>query len=215
MRRIQSRTNSTGNDGRLHRRRLLIGAAALALSAPAAMAGRGRPERRYNFGAALGGGAPRMSYRGKRIVPYRTDEKPGTIIIVTRERALYHVLPGGRAVRYGVGVGRQGFQWSGVATIRRKAMWPEWRPPAEMIAREWKMYRRRLPEVMKGGPGNPLGARALYLYQGNRDTLYRIHGTNAPTTIGRAVSSGCIRMLNEEIIELYDKVPIGTRVVVI
>ncbi len=201
-------------------RRTFLLTALAGLTLPAtAFAGIER-KRRFNFrtlARAENTAARRSSarYTGKKIVPYSGPEKPGTIVIVTRERALYYVLPGGKAERYGVGVGREGFQWSGVATIRRKAVWPEWRPPKEMIEREWKLYKRRLPEVMKGGRDNPLGARALYLYQGNRDTLYRIHGTNDPTTIGRAVSSGCIRMLNEEIIELYEKVPIGTKVVVL
>ncbi len=153
-------------------------------------------------------------YRGRRLVPWNGPEKPGTIVIITRERALYHILPGGRAMRYGVGVGRAGFAWSGVAYVGRKAIWPDWRPPKEMIQRELVQYGRRLPNVMPGGIDNPLGARALYLYKDGRDTLYRIHGTNAPQTIGQAVSSGCIRMLNEEIIELFDKVPIGTKVIV-
>ncbi len=198
---------------RLDRRHFLIAGAALAAGALPAAANQ---KRHFNFTSALGGGASaRSTYGGKRIVPYRTKEKPGTIIIVTRERALYYVLPGGKAIRYGVGVGRRGFTWSGTATIRRKRKWPEWRPPAEMIERELKQYGRRLPDVMAGGPKNPLGARALYLFQGNRDTLYRIHGTNAPQTIGRAVSSGCIRMLNEEIIDLYERVRIGTKVKVL
>ena len=154
------------------------------------------------------------SYRGRRVVAWSGPEKPGTIVIITRERALYHILPGGRAVRYGVGVGRAGFQWSGVAYVGRKAIWPDWRPPKEMIRRELVQYGRRLPDLMPGGIDNPLGARAIYLYQNGRDTLYRIHGTNAPQTIGQAVSSGCIRMLNEEIIELYDRVPLGTKVIV-
>jgi lipoprotein-anchoring transpeptidase ErfK/SrfK len=203
---------------RLGRREFLAGlAAALAGAGGAgtAVAGVADRRRRYNFGVAtVRGMAAQSGYRGMEIVAYETRERPGTLIVVTDERALYRVLPGGRAERYGVGVGREGFQWKGVAWVRRKAKWPEWRPPAEMIEREWRLYRRRLPTVMKGGPDNPLGARALYLYQGNRDTLYRIHGTNQPQTIGRAVSSGCIRLLNEEIIELYEKVPLGTRVVV-
>ena len=153
-------------------------------------------------------------YRGRRVVPWNGPEKPGTIVIITAERALYHIQPGGKAVRYGVGVGRAGFQWSGVAYVGRKAMWPDWRPPKEMIRRELVQYGRRLPDVMRGGIDNPLGARAIYLYRNGRDTLYRIHGTNAPQSIGRAVSSGCIRMLNEEIIELFDKVPVGTKVIV-
>ncbi len=189
------------------RRHFLLTGAALALAATPALAS----NRKFNFTSAFG--APRRSaYRGKRIVTYRTNEKPGTIIIVTRERALYYVLPGGKAIRYGVGVGRQGFTWTGTAYIKRKQKWPDWHPPKEMIERELKQYGRRLPEVMAGGPRNPLGARAMYLYQGNKDTLYRIHGTNAPQTIGRAVSSGCIRLINEEVIDLFNRVKPGTKV---
>ena len=149
-----------------------------------------------------------------KIVHYVTDEKPGTIIINTRRRYLYYVLGNDKAKRYGIGVGRQGFQWSGVAKVGRKAEWPDWIPPKEMIAREKKLYGRTLPERMPGGPNNPLGARALYLFKDGRDTLYRIHGTNQPWTIGRAVSSGCIRMRNEDVIDLYKKVRVGTKVVV-
>ena len=187
------------------RRTILIGLMA-SLATPALARG--------GFHFALPGGRRAGRYRGRRIVSWSGPEKPGTIVIVTRERALYHILPGGRAVRYGVGVGRAGFQWSGVAYVGRKAMWPDWRPPREMIQRELAQYGRRLPDVMKGGIDNPLGARALYLYKNGRDTMYRIHGTNAPQTIGGAVSSGCIRMLNEEIIELFDRVPVGTKVIV-
>ena len=147
------------------------------------------------------------TYGGKRVVTYQTQERPGTIIIDTASRRLFYVLNSANAIEYGIGVGRQGFDWSGTATIGDKQEWPDWHPPAEMIARELQQYGRRLPDVMAGGPDNPLGARALYLYQGNRDTLYRIHGTNAPETIGQAVSSGCIRLLNEEIIDLYDRAP--------
>lgn len=160
-------------------------------------------------------GSQRGSYRGKEIVAYPTNEKPGTIIINTSERRLYYVLGGGQAIRYGVGVGRQGFQWSGVAKVGAKREWPAWHPPAEMIERELVQYGRQLPTRMEGGPGNPLGARALYLYEGGRDTLYRIHGTNEPRTIGLATSSGCIRMLNEEVIDLYNRVPMGAKVIVI
>jgi lipoprotein-anchoring transpeptidase ErfK/SrfK len=146
-------------------------------------------------------------------VSYSTDEPVGTIVVDTGDRFLYLVQPGGRAMRYGIGVGREGFAWAGDATIQRKAQWPKWTPPAEMVARD--------PEAAKwaGGmpPGlkNPLGARALYLYQGGRDTLYRIHGTNEPYSIGTNVSSGCIRLINQDIIDLYERVPVGTRVVVI
>ncbi len=169
---------------------------------------------RYNFGSAFSGSNNRPRYGGKEIVEYRTAEKPGTIIIDTSKRRLYYVLKGGRAIRYGVGVGRQGFQWSGTARIKRKAEWPGWRPPAEMIERE-RAIGRELPEYMPGGPNNPLGARALYLFQGSRDTLYRIHGTNQPQTIGQAVSSGCIRMINEEVIDLYRRTRMGAKVIVL
>ncbi len=149
-----------------------------------------------------------------RVVHYITDEKPGTIIIDTRTKYLYLVLGHDKARRYGIGVGRYGFQWSGVARIGAKQKWPDWHPPKEMIERELKKYGRKLPEVMKGGPDNPLGARAMYLFQNGRDTLYRIHGTNQPWTIGRAVSSGCIRLRNEDVVDLYKRVKIGAKVVV-
>jgi lipoprotein-anchoring transpeptidase ErfK/SrfK len=141
----------------------------------------------------------------KTVVFYRTSEPPGTIIVQTQERYLYVVLPGGRALRYGIGVGRAGFQWQGLLKITRKQEWPDWTPPPEMIARQ-----PYLPRWMAGGPGNPLGARALYL--GN--TVYRIHGTNQPQTIGTAVSSGCFRLVNTDVIDLYDRIPVGTKVVV-
>jgi lipoprotein-anchoring transpeptidase ErfK/SrfK len=136
---------------------------------------------------------------------YRTSEAPGTIIIDTSERFLYLIQPNNVALRYGIGVGRDGFQWNGLLKISRKAEWPDWTPPAEMIERQ-----PYLPRFMAGGPGNPMGARALYL--GN--TVYRIHGTNAPETIGHAVSSGCFRLVNEQIIDLYGRVPVGTKVIV-
>ena len=142
-------------------------------------------------------------------VAYSSDEKPGTIVIDTSRRYLYLVESGGQATRYGVGVGREGFAWSGTENITRKAEWPQWRPPEEMRIRERKKGRE-LPVVMEGGPANPLGARALYL----GSTLYRIHGTNQPWTIGGAVSSGCIRMRNEDVTELYERVGVGTKVVV-
>ncbi|WP_265516577.1 L,D-transpeptidase [Nitratireductor luteus] len=143
-------------------------------------------------------------------VNYDGPHKPGTIVVDTGQRFLYLVQPGGKARRYGVGVGKEGFSWSGTEKISQKREWPDWRPPAEMIARE-KKKGRILPAHMKGGPSNPLGARALYL----GSTLYRIHGTNAPWTIGRAVSSGCIRMRNEDVTDLYNRVQVGTKVVVI
>lgn len=175
-----------------------------------------RPQQqRWQDNRSGGWGARRGSYRGKEIVAYPTNEEPGTIIINTSERRLYYVLGGGQAIRYGVGVGRQGFQWSGVAKVGGKREWPAWHPPAEMIERELVQYGRQLPSRMEGGPGNPLGARALYLYEGGRDTLYRIHGTNQPETIGLATSSGCIRMLNEEAIDLYNRTSMGAKVIVL
>jgi lipoprotein-anchoring transpeptidase ErfK/SrfK len=141
----------------------------------------------------------------RKVVFYRTTEPPGTIIVNTPERFLYVVMPDNRAMRYGIGVGRQGFQWFGLKRIDRKAEWPDWTPPPEMIERQ-----PYLPRWMAGGPGNPLGARALYV----AGTVYRIHGTNQPWTIGSAVSSGCFRLTNPDVTDLYDRVPVGTRVVV-
>ena len=141
----------------------------------------------------------------KTVVFYRTTEAPGTIIVQTSERYLYVVQPGGRALRYGIGVGRDGFQWQGLLKITRKQEWPDWTPPEEMIQRQ-----PYLPRWMAGGPGNPLGARALYL----GTTVYRIHGTNQPQTIGTAVSSGCFRLTNPDVTDLFERIPVGTKVVV-
>ena len=141
----------------------------------------------------------------RQLVFFRTTEAPGTIIVNTSERFLYVVQGNNRALRYGIGVGRDGFQWQGLVKISRKAEWPDWTPPPEMISRQ-----PYLPRFMAGGPGNPMGARALYLGQ----TVYRIHGTNQPQTIGEAVSSGCFRLVNPDVIDLYDRIPVGTRVVV-
>jgi lipoprotein-anchoring transpeptidase ErfK/SrfK len=141
----------------------------------------------------------------KQDVTYSGKEKPGTIVIDTPHKFLFLVEPGGHALRYGIGVGRPGFAWAGVKTITRKAEWPGWTPPAEMLER-----RPDLPRHMDGGPANPLGARAMYL----GSTLYRIHGTNEPETIGTNVSSGCIRMMNEDVIDLYGRVGVGTKVIV-
>lgn len=200
----------------MNRRHFLVGTFSLVASgAPAFAESR---EVRYNFSSSFAAESKRKvksRYRGKRRVSYRTNEKPGTIIVNTRERALYYVLENNKAIRYGVGVGRQGFTWKGSAKIKRKAEWPAWHPPEEMRKRELKQNGRKLPERMPGGPNNPLGARALYLFQGNRDTLYRIHGTNNPSSIGTAQSSGCIRLLNEEVIDLYRRTRIGAKVVVI
>jgi len=146
-------------------------------------------------------------------VDYATSQPPGSIVVDTSNRYLYLVLEGGRAIRYGIGVGRKGFTWSGVATIERKAAWPEWNPPKEMVARD--PLAAEWADGMPGGPTNPIGARALYLYSNGVDTLYRIHGTSQPNSIGRAVSSGCVRLLNVDVIDLYNRVGEGTKVVVL
>lgn len=145
-----------------------------------------------------------------QVVAYETAQKPGTIVIDTNNRFLYLVMEGGQARRYGVGVGKPGFEWAGTHKVTAKREWPSWVPPKEMIARE-AAKGRYLPARMEGGPENPLGARAMYL----GSTLYRIHGTNAPWTIGSGVSSGCIRMRNEDVVDLYERVNVGTRVIVI
>ena len=145
-----------------------------------------------------------------QMVEYQTKERPGTIVIDTNNRFLYLVMANGQARRYGVGVGKPGFEWAGKHTITRKAEWPTWTPPKEMIQRE-AAKGHFLPASMEGGEANPLGARAMYL----GSTLYRIHGTNAPWTIGYAVSSGCIRMRNQDVTDLYERVDVGTRVIVI
>ncbi|QFU15690.1 L,D-transpeptidase [Microvirga thermotolerans] len=186
--------------------------------APRARAYRNDPMVEYAYGAAAAlpgdlehGYDDSLDYAIKpqyerQIVAYNGREKPGTIIIDTPNRFLYLVQPGGRAIRYGIGVGRPGFEWAGRKTVSMKREWPDWRPPAEMLRR-----RPDLPKYMPGGPDNPLGARALYL----GSSLYRIHGTNEPHTIGQAVSSGCIRMLNRDVIDLYNRVPVGAPVIVI
>ena len=152
-------------------------------------------------------------------VAYDSNEPAGTIIVDPATRFLYLTDGSGQAIRYGVGVGRQGFAWAGQAEIRFKREWPDWYPPKEMIARDASIMRvmSKLQGGlgMPGGPGNPLGARAHYLWQGNRDTLFRIHGTVEPWTIGTSVSSGCIRMINQDVIDLYQRVPIGTKVMVL
>ena len=147
------------------------------------------------------------------IVRYSGYE-PGTLVVDTGNHYLYHVLSMSEARRYGVGVGRAGLAFKGAARIGRKAKWPSWRPTDNMIRRDPKKYARYANGV-PGGPGNPLGARALYLYRGKRDTMFRIHGTTEPSSIGRSVSNGCIRMINEHVIDLYERVPVGTPVVVL
>ncbi|MDP9835378.1 lipoprotein-anchoring transpeptidase ErfK/SrfK [Neorhizobium huautlense] len=150
----------------------------------------------------------------RRMVRFATNEAPGTIIVDTNNKFLYLVEGNNRATRYGIGVGREGFGWSGEVKIGRKAEWPTWTPPAEMRARE---ARRgiKLPVTMKGGPDNPLGARAMYLYKGGRDTIFRIHGTNQPWSIGLNLSSGCIRLMNKDVEHLYARAAVGAKVVVI
>jgi lipoprotein-anchoring transpeptidase ErfK/SrfK len=142
----------------------------------------------------------------RQVVTYPTHEAPGTVVVDTPNTYLYLILGNGQAIRYGIGVGREGFTWAGVQTVERKTEWPDWIPPQEMLARQ-----PYLPRFMAGGPGNPLGARALYL----SGTVYRVHGTNDPKTIGKQVSSGCIRLTNEDVSDLYHRVPVGARIVVL
>ena len=189
---------------------------------------RGGAEPRYaSYGPVRGEPFPIPAAPLSRINPaylrtrvaYDGREAPGTIVVDPRSRFLYLVREDGTALRYGVGVGRQGFSWSGVATINSKQHWPDWYPPKEMIERQPEL-KRQVTDLQSGigvpgGPRNPLGARALYLWQNNKDTLYRIHGTTEPWTIGRSVSSGCIRMINQDAIDLYERVPVGTKVVVL
>lgn len=150
------------------------------------------------------------SPRTAEIVQNPTDQPAGTIVVDTQSRHLYLVQQDGTAIQYGIGVGREGFAWKGVARVDHKGEWPRWFPPKDMLKR-----RPDLPIEMDGGLNNPLGARALYLYEGKKDTLFRIHGTNEPDTIGKAVSSGCIRMMNGDVMDLYNRVPVGTKVVVL
>ncbi|MBY0362446.1 MAG: L,D-transpeptidase [Phreatobacter sp.] len=192
--------------------RRLVLAAALSLAASAASANPFAqtimfdPDTREPLIARPHAAAARAPAIPREIVAFQGAYAPGTVVVNTAERRLYLVLADGRALRYGIGVGRPGFEWAGSPTITRKQEWPDWRPPVQMLQR-----RPDLPRFMAGGPDNPLGARALYL----GSSLYRIHGSNEPHTIGQAVSSGCIRMLNEDVVDLYDRVRVGTRVVVL
>ncbi len=194
-------------------------------TAAAALAFYANSAQAFDLGAALDSLLPPASHThydndfdsdrevastSRAIVEDPTDGHPGTITVDTKHRYLYLSLDGGRAVRYRVGVGREGFAWQGHAYIGRRAEWPEWTPPADMLKR-----RPDLPQHMEGGLKNPLGARAMYLYSAKGDTMYRIHGTNEPSSIGHAVSSGCIRMLNDDVVDLYARVKIGTQVNVI
>ncbi|MGO4619623.1 L,D-transpeptidase [Ensifer sp. 2YAB10] len=149
----------------------------------------------------------------RQVVTFRTAEQPGTIIIDGNQHFLYLVQPGGQAIRYGIGVGREGFGWAGIVRVGRTAEWPTWTPPAEMVARD--PNAAKWAAGMPGGPDNPLGARALYLYEGDQDTIYRIHGTVEPWTIGLDVSSGCIRMNNDDVIDLHSRIAIGAKVIVL
>lgn len=152
-------------------------------------------------------------YREQVETPAGIKAKPGNIVVSPGTRYLYYVMDNGRSMRYGVGVGRDGFRWAGNAVVRRKESWPTWTPPPEMVKRD--PLAAPFAAGMPGGPDNPLGARALYLYQGDQDTLYRIHGTTEPWTIGQAVSSGCIRLINHDIIDLHSRVALGTQVQVL
>jgi lipoprotein-anchoring transpeptidase ErfK/SrfK len=182
----------------MNRRSLLLGFASAALAPNLAYAAKRKK---------------RVPYEGASWVDFETPERPGTVIINTDQRALYHVQGQGEAIRYGVAVGKAGFEWAGIAKVGRKVEWPTWTPPREMIKRRPELAQ--WADGMPGGEDNPLGARAIYLYSGGRDTLFRIHGTNEPWSIGSAASSGCIRMLNEEVSQLYDAIDIGTKVIVI
>ena len=205
----------------LSRRELLAAAAACAattLYAPAIHA-RSTPGKRFyatpddkHAIMPVAPGIVPLEYR-KQIVPYANNLDPGAIVIDTRNKFLYLKLDANRAMRYGVSVGKEGFGWSGHANIARKVMWPKWTPPREMIARDKKL--EKFAKGMPGGPDNPLGARAMYLYKDGKDTLYRIHGTTKPSSIGKAQSSGCIRMLNEDVVEVYQRTVMGTDVYVL
>jgi lipoprotein-anchoring transpeptidase ErfK/SrfK len=184
---------------------VMLASAAFPGAASAQVLGYASPDEVMNAPAATDESAVPERLR-RAVIAFNTTEAPGTVIIDTGNTALYYVLGQGRAIRYGVGVGREGFTWSGVQTISRKAEWPDWHPPAEMIARQ-----PYLPRFMAGGPGNPLGARAMYL----GTSQYRIHGTNDPSTIGKFVSSGCIRLTNEDVSDLFSRVDVGTKVVVL
>ena len=192
-------------------RTVTVALSILAAGTLAAQAQMYDPDGRYSGGSpksrwTLFGGTSYTNAIPRTTVSYPGNHKPGTIIVNTTERRLYLVQGGGQALRYGIGVGRVGFTWAGTTSVVAKKEWPDWTPPSQMLKR-----RPDLPRFMKGGPDNPLGARAMYL----GSSLYRIHGSNEPWTIGTAVSSGCIRMRNEDVIDLYGRVKVGTRVVVI
>lgn len=230
---MTSRRDDIG--GRIGRRGFLIGASAFALAGcvstkpPAASVAATidrvrKPEPPLMYAAMPDEQFPVPAVDVSKVDPrwwrtevdYDTAEKPGTVIVDTPARYLYHVEPGGRAIRYGIGVGRDGFSWSGRAIIAYKRKWPRWTPPDDMVARQPKL---KPYSIANGGMGpglkNPLGARALYIHQGGRDTIYRIHGSPEANSIGKAVSSGCIRLLNQDVIHLYEQVRDGSPIVVI
>ena len=227
--------------GNLSRRAFLVGATGLSAAALAGCSSLTLGTRTIDFGEigeSIGNALPAMAANatmyaavsdgghrvpavplgrlkagyGRMEVAYKTAEKPGTIVVETSKRYLYLVQKNGRAIRYGIGVGRDGFRWSGRAVVGRKASWPTWTPPPAMMERQPET--RRYADGMPGGLNNPLGARALYIYQDGNDTLYRLHGTNEPWSIGLAVSSGCVRLLNQDVIDLYKRCPVGTPIVV-
>jgi lipoprotein-anchoring transpeptidase ErfK/SrfK len=193
---------------------LVAAAMALALGWPSATFAQGKPPAPIQETMDVGDEPGRESSEevsitegpyARQMVFFRSNEAPGTVVIHSFERFLYVVQGNNRALRYGIGVGREGFQWSGLVQVSRKAEWPDWRPPPEMLQRQ-----PYLPRFMAGGPGNPMGARALYL----GSTVFRVHGTNQPETIGHAISSGCFRLANGDVIDLYSRVPLGTKVVI-
>jgi lipoprotein-anchoring transpeptidase ErfK/SrfK len=184
-------------------------AAAITLPATVSASPTTDPDGRLNGGAAQGikiKGLFDILAMRRQEVGFETKEKPGTVIVFTNDRKLYYVLGNNRAIRYGVGVGRDGFTWNGIHTVTNKREWPDWRPPPEMLKRQ-----PYLPRHMKGGPGNPLGARAMYI----GSTIYRIHGTHDPDSVGEADSSGCIRLTNDDVIDLYGRVKVGAKVIVV
>jgi lipoprotein-anchoring transpeptidase ErfK/SrfK len=196
----------------LNRRSMLAGAAASLLPVPAlASVAGGDADDPYPLPPFDYSKLPK-EYR-RTIIAYSGRHRQGAIIVDTSARHLYFILQGGQAIRYGCAVGRDGFRWAGLADVGRKVMWPRWTPPKEMIARSPE--KAKWKDGMPGGPDNPLGSRALYLFQGGNDTLYRIHGTTEPLSIGKNASSGCIRMVNQDAIDLYQRALIGTRVLVL
>jgi lipoprotein-anchoring transpeptidase ErfK/SrfK len=215
-------------DPRLPNRRAAIAggfaAAALIGFAGCTTTGTNTPSTGGSSGFGFYGAAPEEPHGpdpafARTVVTYPSPEPQGTIVVDPGSHFLYLIQGGGQAIRYGVGVGAEGFVWSGMATVHTKQEWPDWYPPPEMLARKPEL-REHMVQLqsgigMKGGPDNPIGARAMYLWQGKKDTLYRIHGTNEPWTIGTNVSSGCIRLTNEDVTDLYNRTPVGTKVIVL